>query len=205
MYISVMKEERSATILGFLLGAGKTPVPILSPEEAKALVEYILRDEARSLGRSKVGPYPSDRPPGNHQEVELQVRAAGAHIRYHTLPKWWRGSDRVERIYASVTILMRGSLSQTEACRYVANLLGSKLGTSKRGRPRGSKNRGHTWQTVRSNFNSFCRRNPFKNEDSAEFVDSTTEKWFQYALALAYWELSGELLLVPSGWRTHTF
>jgi hypothetical protein len=184
----------------FILGIGKTPVPQLSVEQCKIIVAYILRDEAISLGRERQRTIH----PNGREEV-LSVRAVGTNIRYHgMLPKWCRGSDRVERIYASVRLLMRAGLSQVEACRRVAASLHRRLGTSKRGRPRhhaeGGRDYRQPWHSVRSLFNSFSRRNPFANENSADFVDAITEKWFQYGLALAYWEQTGEFLVAPNGW-----
>lgn len=168
----------------FWLGCGKTPVPQLPVNAAKILVQYILRDVATSQGHGRP--------------------AVGRHIKYQRLPGWCRGSDRTERIYACVRILMRAGLSQPHGCRYVASLLGSTLGSSKRGRPRSHADRraSETWQTVRSLFNSFARRNPFSSEDSAEFRDATSEKWFQYGLALWAWESgNGNGLLCPPGWE----
>jgi hypothetical protein len=166
---------------GFVLGVGKTPVPQLPVEDCKIIVGYILSDEAKSQGKGKP--------------------VVGAHISYQGRRTWWRGSDRVERVYASVRLLMYAGVSQAQACRYVAKLLAPKLGGSKRGRPRSGtqQNAAEPWQTVRSLFNSFSRRNPFPtDEDLAEFVDAITEKWFQYGMVRWHLE-SGRL--APSNCR----
>jgi hypothetical protein len=178
-----MQTDRQSAIPYFVLGTGRTPVPQISAEEAKTIVRHILHDEAISQGRGKP--------------------AVGAHVTYQGRQRRWRRSDRVERIYASVRILMRAGQSQAQACRCIADLPGFILGTSKRGRPssRADNRRGEPWRTVRSLFNNFNRRNPFANEDSAQFVDAITEKWFQHGLVL--WRLdSGQMsgLWAIEGW-----
>ncbi len=179
---AVMPKHPEPAVPFFWLGEGKTPVPQLAVEEAKTLVRHILRDEATSQGRGKP--------------------AVGTHVLYQGRQQRWRGSDRVERIYASVRILMRTGQSQAQACRYIADVPGFKLGTSKRGRPSSRADNRHCepWQTIRSLFNNFSRRNPFRNEDSAEFVDAITEKWFHYGLVLCRLQFGETSGWIPEGW-----
>lgn len=113
----------------FLLGCGLTPVPELSVADARELARIILEDKAVK----------NDKPKGSALPAY-----SGKHISYTGLVKRFRGSDKAERVYASVRIFMRARLFQSDACREVAKILGSTLGNSKRGRP--AKNPRHRKQ-----------------------------------------------------------
>jgi len=171
----------------FLLGCGLTPVPELSAADARQLARIILEDEAVK----------NDRPKGSTLPAY-----AGKYITYTSLGKRLRGSDKVERMYASVRIFMRAQLFESDACREVAKILGSRLGNSKRGRP--AKNPHHRkkkHEIVRSMYNSFARHNPWPpSENSATFVDSRAEFWYQYATIIRDWR-NGILAICPPEWK----
>jgi len=76
-----------------------------------------------------------------------------------------RGSDRAERIYVSVTALQEGGFTNYEACCEVAARWETKLGTSRRGRPRTnlrSQEFADKVETARSLYNGFKLRHPWK-------------------------------------------
>lgn len=152
----------SDVIPGFLLGREKTLVPRLSFKDAEELIQILFDETVRRQG----GVY------------------RGKHIAYISLPKHLRGSDRSERLYAAVKLLMYAGLTEAQACRTIAEKLGPRLGNSKRGRPveKPSRHRRSKAETVRALFHSFESRNPWRpSEDSANFVDVCVEKWFSYA------------------------
>lgn len=171
-----------------MLGCGLTPVPELRAEDARELAGIILEDEAVKQDRPKGSALP---------------RYIGKHIAYTGLGKWLRGSDKAERVYASVKLLMRARLLESTACREVAKILGHKLGNSKRGRPaNGGHRRRQRHEVVRSMYNSFARRNPWPpSEDSASFEDSRAEFWYQYAVIIRE-SRKGRLTTSPPGWKS---
>jgi len=172
----------------FMLGCELTPVPELGIDEARELVRIILEDTAIRNEKQKWS--------------KRGTSYVGKHIVYPHLPKRFRGSDKSERVYASVRIFMRVRLPESDACREVAKILGSKLGSSKRGRP--AKNLHHArkrHEIVRSMYNSFARRNPWPpSQESATFTDSRAEFWFQYAAIIREWK-KGRLVICPPGWK----
>ena len=117
--------------------------------------------------------------------------------------KYLRGSNRVERVYAAVKLLMRARLSQAKACKVVAKILGPRLGDTKRGRPpkSGRRRMGQEHETVRAIYNSFDKRNPTPpSQTSAEFVDARTECWFLVASGILAWR-RGRAEILPDCWR----
>jgi hypothetical protein len=163
----------------FLLGCGLTPVRELNLKRARELAEVILDDHATKIDSRK----------SEHRGLPFkEARYLGKHIAYAKLGSHLRGSDRAERIYATVKIFMRASLLQAEACKAVATILGAKLGNSKRGRPVKSRHPKQKHEIVRAIYNGYERRNPFPpSQDSADFIDSRAEFWFVYAVAVHAW------------------
>jgi len=83
------------------------------------------------------------------------------HMARQTVPKYLRGSDRSERLYASFQVLLRAGHAQKEALVMVAERAKEFLGKSKRGRRRrGDAKRDFisTMASVRSMVNAFARR-----------------------------------------------
>lgn len=172
------------------LGCGLTPVGELTVAEATELARIILEDEAVRVCKPK-----------NSRDGEALY--VGQHISYVKLPKYLRGSDRTERVYAAVKLFMRALLLQTTACKEVAKILGPKLGNSRRGRPvKDSRCRPQRKdEIVRSIYNSFEKRNPWPPpEESAAFVDSRAEFWFGYAMTIRATR-KGSRESSPSGWK----
>lgn len=171
----------------FMLGCGLTLVPELSSEDARELAGIILEDKAVKKHRAKRSALP---------------RYVGKHIAYTGLGKWLRGSDKVDRVYASVKLFMRARLLESDACREVAKILRPRLGKSKRGRPAKKRHRRRQrHEIVRSICNSFARRNQWPpSEDSASFVDSRAEFWYQYAVIIREWR-KGRLITSPPDWK----
>ncbi len=171
----------------FLFGCGLTPVPELSDADARELARIILEDVAVK----------NDTPKGRTVPAY-----SGKHISYTRLGKRFRGSDKAERVYASVKIFMRARLLQCDACREVAKILGFRLGNSKRGRPaKNPRHRKQKHEIVRSMYNSFARRNPWPPpENSATFVDSRAEFWYHYATTIRAWR-NGSLVICPREWK----
>jgi hypothetical protein len=159
----------------FVLGQGQTSLPLLTAEQAKASAQIILLDEVRR----------SESPArGGHPKSPI----AGQFVSYTGKCSWHRGSDRVERIYAAVEFLKRSGLTDKEATSEVAEVLGTSIGNSKRGRPAlGTvpQDLVRRAQVVRSLHNHFEKRHPW-NEALSEH-DPIVEKWFMYAVFLASW------------------
>jgi hypothetical protein len=164
-----------ASIPVFILGQGHTSLPLLNPNQGKALAQIILCDEARRTTKT---------PRGGHPNSPI----AGMFVSYSGECSWRRGSDRVERIYAAVELLKNSGLTDKEAVLQVADLLGTGVGNSKRGRPSRQDvpddlvRRG---QIVRSLCNSFKKRHPWK--EALPKHDPVVERWFMYAVQLAAW------------------
>jgi len=164
-----------ASIPMFILGQGQTSLPLLNPDQGKALAQIILCDEARRTAKT---------PRGGHPKSPI----AGIFVSYSGECSWRRGSDRVERIYAAVELLKNSGLTAKEAVLQAADFLGTGVGNSKRGRP--SKQdvpddlvrRG---QIVRSLCNSFKKRHRWK--EALPKHDPVVERWFMYAVQLAAW------------------
>jgi len=128
-----------------------------------AFVCFVLSDEARR---------PSIR--GRRQKLPLQ----GRHISYGVKSLTRRGSDRTERMYVSVTGLQKAGFDNYQACCEVADRLGSKLGASRRGGPRRNprtREFADKVETVRSIYNSFKLRHPWKEKLPER--DSVYEQW----------------------------
>ncbi len=124
----------------------------LRGEAVTALICFVLSDEAQR---------PSVR--SRRQKLPLQ----GRHVSYGAKVHLRRGSDRAERIYVSVTALQKGGLTNYQACCEVAGRLESKLGGSRRGRPRRTtraREFADKVETVRSIYNRFKLRHPWKEK-----------------------------------------
>jgi hypothetical protein len=164
-----------ASIPMFVLGQGHTPLPLLSPEQGRALAQIILCDEARRVDRTIRG---------GHAKSPI----TGMFVSYSGKCKWRRESDLVERIYAAVELLKNSGLTDKEAVSEVAELLGIRIGKSKRGRPPKRDvpdDLVRRAQTVRSLCNSFRKRHPWK--EALPKHDPVVERWFMYAVQLAAW------------------
>lgn len=171
------------------LGLGLTPLPRLTTDQAIALVAVILRDVATR-----------PRAPGRHQKMPLK----GRFISY-AHGKGFRGSDRSERIFASVRLLKHAGLTERKACCAIAKILGSHLGSSKRGRPQKSPREPNLIvkaEVVRSIYNSTEER--ILKTTSAQFARGLVEKWFSYAIEIKEWE-AGLGPRLPSAWRPSGF
>jgi hypothetical protein len=111
---------------------------------------------------------------------EVGTRAASKHQKFplltdhmarQTVPKYLRGSDHSERLYASFQVLLRTGYAYKEALIVVAEGAKEFLGKSRRGRPRhGDAERDFfsTIESVRSMVNAFTRRKP-DSEDAVGF------------------------------------
>jgi hypothetical protein len=134
-------------------GPGKLAAPgPLTDEAVTAFVCFVLSDEAKR---------PSVR--GRRQKLPLQ----GRHVSYGVKAYPRRGSDRTERIYVSVRALQEAGFDNYQACCDVAERLESKLGTSRRGRPRRtprSREFADKVETVRSIYNRFRLRHRWKEK-----------------------------------------
>jgi hypothetical protein len=164
-----------ASIPMFILGQGHTQLPPLTVEQAKAIAQIILCDEAK---RTRTAPR------GSRPKSPI----AGMFVSYSGKCRWQRGSDRVERIYAAVELLKHSGLTNKQAASEVAELLGTRIGNSKRGRPaRGAviHDLVRRAQIVRSLSNRFKQRHPWK--EALPEHDPVAEKWFGYAVQLAAW------------------
>jgi hypothetical protein len=135
----------------------------LTVEAVTVFISFVLSDEAQR---------PSVR--SRRQKLSLQ----GRYVSYGVKVYLRRGSDRAERIYVSVTALQKGGLTNYQACCEVAGRLESKLGGSRRGRPR-TKPRSPEFadkvETVRSIYNRFKLRHPWKEKLSER--DLVYEQW----------------------------
>jgi hypothetical protein len=135
----------------------KAPAQLAAPwpltgEAVIAFVCFVHSDEAQR---------PSVR--GRRQKLPLQARGVSYGVKAH--PR--RGSDRTERIYVSVTALQVAGSSNYHACCDVADRWESKLGASRRGRPRRtlrSRQFVDKVETVRSIYNRFKLRHPWKEK-----------------------------------------
>jgi hypothetical protein len=124
----------------------------LTGDAVTAFVCFVRSDEAQR---------PSVR--GRRQKLPLQ----GRHVSYGVKTHPRRGSDRTARIYVSVTALQGEGSNNNQACCEVADRWDSKLGGSRRGRPRrnpGSREFADKVETVRSIYNRFKLRHPWKEK-----------------------------------------
>jgi hypothetical protein len=127
------------------------PCP-LTAEAVTAFVCFVYSDEAQR---------PSVR--GRRQKLPLQGRNVNYGVK--TFPR--RGTDRTARIYVSVTALQEVGSNNYQACCDVALRWDAKLGGSLRGRPRrssGSREPADKVETVRSIYNRFKLRHPWKEK-----------------------------------------
>lgn len=171
VYLARNKSQAPPCIPVFVLGEGKTPLPSLSRDRAIALAQIILADEAKR--RSPRGGHPKD-----------PIR--GKFTVYFGICLWRRGSDFVERVYAAVEILKHGGLTEIEACLEISAILGPRLGNSGRGKQRRRpKDDLHAAEVVRSLYNDFRNRHPWKEKLPAH--DPIVEKWFSIALSISAW------------------
>lgn len=117
---------------------------VFSREDAEDCARWILSEVAT-------------RTASKHQKAPL----VAVHISRQPLPKYLRGSDLSERLYASTKILKRAGYTEKEALPIVAERAQKYLGTSNRGR-RSSRELKRdlmsTLQTVRSMVNAFAKR-----------------------------------------------
>lgn len=174
----------------FTLGLGQTPLPALGQDEAIELVRITLRDVATR---------PSCR--GYHQEYPLQ----SPHICYTGGDDLLRGSDLSERVCASVKLLKHAKLTERRSCLEVADILGAKLGSSRRGRPRRCKRERDLLdnaETVRSLYRKFESRICAKR--GVGWANAIVEKWFLYALGILGTE-TGQGPLLPKHWQPSGF
>jgi hypothetical protein len=158
-----------------ILERGQTRLPLLTPDQAKALARIILCDEARRPGAPARGGHPKS-------------AIVGKFVSYSGKCRWRRGSDLVERIYAAAELLKRSALSDKEATSEVADLLGPRIGRSKRGRPPQDTvcdDLQRRAQIVRSLCNHFRKRHPW-NEALPQH-DPVVERWFANGVSLASW------------------
>jgi hypothetical protein len=120
---------------------------VLSREEAQDFVHWVLSEVAT-------------RPPSKHQKAPLVAK----HISRQILPKYLRGSDLSERVYASAETLRRAGYAQKEALPIVAQSAQKYLGKSRRGRPSAKTTKRDfmsTVQSVRSMMNAFAKRKQY--------------------------------------------
>jgi hypothetical protein len=125
----------------------RSPLPTL--EEAVEFVSWVTSDLAQRTGKR-----------GHRQEQAM----TGTYVSRQGKIEHLRGSDLSERIYVSVSSLQLAGENNHEACRRVAAEFESRLGKSRRGRPRGSRRKPDFLDlvgSVRSRFNSFKRRHPW--------------------------------------------
>lgn len=169
----------------FNLDEGNTPVPRLKRHQAEKLVRIILANEAIRPRRRT-----------HHEKLPMQSQF----IHYSGDRGLYRGSDVPERKFASIELLMGAGPTEQEACHVVAKLLGPKIGSSRRGRPR-KTTRNPTLhdraQIVRSSYNAFKWR--VLKMTSRQFAKGLVKKWYQYAHAIALWR-TGKIAF-PSCWQ----
>ena len=94
-----------------------------------------------------------------HQKGPL----VATHMARQPVPKYLRGSDLSERLYASFQVLIRADYTQKEALLMVVENAEKYLGKSRRGRPRLAETERDfiaTMESVRGMMNSFARRTP---------------------------------------------
>lgn len=163
------------TIPVFLCGEGQTDFPPLNHEQAKALARIILMDEAKR---------PAPTPRHGHPKAPMQ----GHFVSYSGKCEWRRGKDRVERIYASVELLRSAGASEKEACLEVAEVLGARIGYSRRGRPPKAQLPDDILrrkEVIRKLWDDFKGRHPWREKLPAH--DSVVEMWFAHAIGIAQW------------------
>jgi hypothetical protein len=116
-----------------------------------AFLCFVYSDEAQ---RSSVR--------GRRQKLPLQ----GRHVSYGVNALGRRGSDRPERLYVSVKALQEAGSNNYQACCEVADRWKSRLGGSHRGRKKnlGSREFADLVEIVRSIYNSYKRRHPWKEK-----------------------------------------
>jgi hypothetical protein len=157
----------------------------LTGEAVTAFVCFVLSDEAQ---RSSVR--------GRRQKLPLQ----GRHVSYGVKAHPRRGSDRPERIYVSVTALQGTGSNNNQACCEVADRWESKLGASRRGRPKRtprSREFADKVEIVRSMYNSFKLRHPWK-ENLPEH-DLVYEQWCWRFRLFQRWVADRVLSAVAAG------
>jgi hypothetical protein len=128
----------------------ETPGP-LTGEAAIAFVCFVLSDEAQR-----------DSVRGRRQKLPLQGRHISYGVKTHR-----HASDRAERIYVAIVALQGTGFSNYQACCEVADRLESKLGGSRRGRPRKiarPREPADNVETVRSIYNRFKLRHRWKEK-----------------------------------------
>lgn len=153
-------------------GKSVAPGP-LTGEAVTAFVCFVRSDEAQRLSVR-----------GRRQKLPLLAR----HVSYGVKAHLRRGSDRSERIYVSVTALQKAGSNNYQACSEVAGRWGSRLGGSRRGRPRrnpGSPEFADRVETVRSTYNSFRLRHPWKEQLPEH--DLVYELWCWQFLRFQQW------------------
>jgi hypothetical protein len=126
----------------------------------------------------------------------LQGRQVSYGVKVHSRR---RGSDRAERIYISVTALQEAGSNNYEACCEVADRWDSKLGGSRRGRHRktpGPREFGDKVETVRSTYNSFKLRHPWKEKLPEH--DLVYEQWCWRFRLFQQW-VAGRVLSALAG------
>jgi hypothetical protein len=161
-----------------------TPWP-LRGEAVTAFVCFVLSEQAQR---------PSIR--GRRQELPLQARQVSYGVKAH--PR--RGSDRTERIYVSVTALQAAGFANYPACCEVAGRWESKLGASRRGRPRRtprSRELADKVEIVRSMYNSFKLRHRWKEKLPEH--DLVYEKWCWQFRLFQRWVADRVLSAVAAG------
>jgi len=117
---------------------------VLSKEDAADCVQWILSEVGTRVG-------------SKHQKAPF----GAPHMARQTAPRYLRGSDLSERLYASFQVLKHAGYSHYEALIVVADRAKVFLGKSKRGRPRrgdGERDFISTMESVRSMVNDFARR-----------------------------------------------
>jgi hypothetical protein len=98
-------------------------------------------------------------------------------VAYFGICLWRRGSDSVERVYAAVEILKHGGLTEKEACLEISAIVGPRRGNS--------KDDFHAAEVVRSLYNDFRKRHPWKGKLPSH--DPIVEKWYSIALSISGW------------------
>ncbi len=127
-----------------------------SQEDAADCARWILSDVA-------------DRVASKHQKAPL----FGESMARWAVPKYLRGSDLSERLYASFQVLKRAGYGHRDALLMVTDSAKKFLRKSRRGRPR-LKETGDdyisTIQSVRSRVNAFARRKLYAERASRFWV-----------------------------------
>ena len=167
----------------------ETPRPLavlpLTGDGLTAFLCFVHSDEAKR---------PSVR--GRRQKLPLQAR----HVSYgvKALPR--RGSDRAERLYVSVKALQEAGSNNYQACCEVADRWQSRLGESRRGRPKrthGSREFVDKVEIVRSIYNSYKLRHPWKERLPEH--DLVYEQWCWQFRSFQQWVADRILSAVARG------